>query len=181
MRTNQQFILRIFVTSLLTIIVWKLGEKILGVSFDPGDVDLSVISIGWAVFIGLIWAILVGRPFVSWVGEFFATGLFFPEVSGKLEPQYSIPEARVKQGLYTEAIEEFRKYVELYPEEVTPHMRIADLQLKYFENPTEAIREISLAIPKAKTAESFAFVYFRMAELYWHEQKNGYAALECYR
>ncbi len=121
-----------------------------------------IAGLGMIGVLGVLWA----GPLATAVGG--ATGgLWLPSDDNfEVRPQYSIAEARLREGQYEEAIEVYRKYMELYPNEVTPHLRIADLQLVPFNNPDAAMEELKQAIHKSQTVETFSQIHFRLAELY---------------
>ena len=94
------------------------------------------------------------------------TGFLFPEVNNvEVRPQYSIAEARVCEGKYEEAISEFRKVWDEYPNDVNAHVRIADIQCQHFKHNDEAIRELRAALAKKCKPEAWAFVANRLVDV----------------
>ena len=130
-----------------------------------------------SVPLALIWA----GPISEKLGALVGNSLWMPsDENFEVRPQYSIAEARVNEGRYEEAIEAFRDYVAQYPEEIIPHVRIADLQLQQFGNVEAAITEFKTALPKAHGADAVSFLNHRLADLYLQHRDRA-AALECFR
>ena len=71
-------------------------------------------------------------------------------------PEYSVAEARVNTGRYTEAIEEYRKVIGKHPDDMYPHLRIADIALKHLQDATTAEAELLAAFAKANGEDSAA-------------------------
>lgn len=94
------------------------------------------------------------------------TGFLFPEVGDvELHPEYSIAEARVREGKYREAINEFRKVWNDYPNDVMAHVRIAELLCQYFQKYDEAVTELRAALNKKCKPEAWAFVANRLVDV----------------
>jgi hypothetical protein len=125
----------------------------------------------------LMWIWVVGRPFANWMGEQVGSFLYTGDGGCEIAPQYSIAEARVREGNYEAAIHRYREYIEQYPKEVMPHFQIAEIQSQHFNHADLAILELKQAVPKAQTVEAFALINFRLADLL--EGGDPHAALEC--
>jgi len=118
-----------------------------------------------AVFILMTWVIAVGFPLIGWLGE-KAAGIYTPSDKGfRVRPEFSIAEAHAKAGRYTEAIVQFRRDIEQFPDEPMPHIRIADIQLEHFHSPAMAFVELQAALSKARSADAFALLSHRLADL----------------
>ena len=65
-------------------------------------------------------------------------------------------EARVNTGKYPEAIEEYRKVIAKHPDDMYPHLRIADIALKHLQDATTAEKELLAAFAKANGEDSAA-------------------------
>jgi len=102
------------------------------------------------------------------------------DASFEYHPDYSVAEARVKEGNYEEAIIAFQKYMEQFPHEITPHIRIADIQMDHFNNLDGAISELKIALTKAKSADGFSIASFRLADLYLNQRHDSRAAMDCF-
>jgi len=83
-------------------------------------------------------AIILGPPVARLVAEPFG-GLFYPvERYSRPQPVYGIPESRRVKGLYEEAIVEFEKIAEDYPDEVRPYTGMIDIAICNLEDPDRA-------------------------------------------
>jgi len=130
--------------------------------------------------------LLCGILGVMWGGTL--AGLFAEMVHDAFSPsaescniyrEYSIAEARVKQGLFREAIAEFEKYKLEDPEGLTPYLRIADLLEDKFQDYPAAIAQLRSALPLAHSPKTFSLVQFRLADLLARANDDPRAALEC--
>lgn len=120
------------------------------------------IGVGMVCVIGLLWAAPLAHGFAETAG-----GILMPSDDHfEVKPQYSIAEARVREGDYEAAIEVYHRYAELYPDDVTPHMRIAELHIERFKDPEAAIETLKQALPRAREAEPFALIHFRLADIH---------------
>ena len=166
--------LRVTLATVLSVFIWKKGSLFVG--------EYTSINLINTFLISIVWAISIGRPIATWIGGAITKGILTPsDDSFDLKPEYSIPETHARQGRYEEAIEGFREYIYKYPHEVTPHLRIVDLQLEKFHDPKAAIAELKIAISKSRRVESFSLLNFRLSELYITYQENFRAALRCLR
>lgn len=167
--------LRVIVCIVVTIVLWRIG----GGSANLREAGGSLLILPLSIFVAIVWFVLVGIPFAGWFGEKFGGMLWTSGDGSEVHPEYSIPEARVKQGRYQEAIEGFREYIVKYPLEIAPHLRIADIHLFHLNDPQTAMVELQTAIPKAQTPEAFAMANFRLSELYLQHAGDTHSALEC--
>ena len=117
------------------------------------------------------WALIMGWPVLEWIGE-RAGGLYSPsDDESRVRPDFSVAEACVHRGEYANAIALFREYSARYPEEITPHVRIAELQMDHLLEVDAAIAELRVALAKAHADETFALVANRLADwLVQHRQ-----------
>jgi tetratricopeptide (TPR) repeat protein len=162
-----------------TIVLWWIGGRLFGVSTAPVDLWAAVSTACWVVVIGVMWALILGTAIGSRLGE-LAGRLWLPSDSSfRVRPEYSIAEARVKQGRYEEAIEAFRRDIEKFPKEVTPHMRIAEILIEHLHDPVNAVVELKAALPKARDVETFALVTHRLADIYAQQLGDSAAAVDC--
>jgi hypothetical protein len=92
----------------------------LGIAFYGG----ALMVIG-ACIIAFPAAELLGRPLMS---------LYYPTESGPSSPNYSIPAARVKQGRYEEAMQEYAAIVRQYPTEVLAYTAMIEIAFKHLHN-----------------------------------------------
>ena len=125
--------------------------------------------------LAMLWAPLCAGLFA----EVFH-GIYSPSAdSVELYREYSIAEARVKQGLYREAIAEFEKYKADDPKGLTPYLRIADILVAQFQDYPAAIEQLRGALAQTVSVDAFAHIQFRMADLLVKGNYDPRAALEC--
>jgi len=73
--------------------------------------------------------IFFGFPLLQKIVE-KAPSLYEPaDDSSRIVPEYSVAEARANEGKYQEAVDEYRKVIAEYPDDIYPHLRIAELAL----------------------------------------------------
>jgi tetratricopeptide (TPR) repeat protein len=96
----------------------------------------------------------------------------------RIVPEYSTAEARVKKGRYQEAIDEYRNVIAEYPDDIYPHLRIAELAVKHLNDLKLAELELLLAFGKAKGVDSTALAAGRLADFYQHELQDPARALD---
>jgi tetratricopeptide (TPR) repeat protein len=127
---------------------------------------------------GLLLFVLFGIPIISHVANRFA-GLYWPDDSDfRIVPEYSIAEARVKEGKYEEAIEEYRTVILQHPADVYPHLRIAELALDHLHDAKLAELELQSAVGKAAGGETAVLAAGRLADFYQQTQPDPKRALE---
>jgi len=127
---------------------------------------------------GLLLWVLFGIPFMRKVGQ-SASDLYTGDGSQiPIRPEYSLAEARVKKGKYQEAIDEYRKVILEHPDDIYPHMRIAELAMKYLNDLKLAELELLSAMGKAKGEDSTVLTAGRLADFYQHTLQDPARALE---
>ena len=72
---------------------------------------------------------LFGRPLMS---------LYWPTASGPVKPNYSIPEAHVKQGRYEQAMAEYEAIAQQYPNEVQAYIGMIEIAFRDLKDPQRA-------------------------------------------
>ena len=182
MKTWLAVLLRLLVCAVVTIILWWMGARWLGVSFDPDGPVEAFTTVGWVVFIGLAWAIILGLPAFDWAVERLVGGLYTPGDSQfHVHPEFSIAEGHAAVGRYREAVDQFRNDIEKYPEEVTPHVRIAEISIEQLGEIDTGIAELQIALTKARSEDAFVLVAHRLADAYIerkHDVPAGVAVLD---
>jgi tetratricopeptide (TPR) repeat protein len=93
-------------------------------------------------------------------------------------PEYSVAEARAGLGKYQEAIDEYRKVILEYPDDIYPHLRIAEFAAKYLNDLKLAELELLSALGKATGADSTALAAGRLADFYQLTLQDPARALE---
>lgn len=96
----------------------------------------------------------------------------------RIMPEYSLAEARVKKGKYQEAIDEYRKVIAEHPDDIYPHLRIADLALNHLNDVKLAELELMSAFAKAKGEDTTALAAGRLADFYQHTLQEPARALD---
>ncbi len=142
---------------------------------------LDLVGLVSTCLLGLIWALFWGWPFCGWIGTRVGDIVSPREEFQRIPPQFSIPESKVKQGKYDEAILLFRELSQNYPGEITPHLRIADIMLEKKGDRDAAIRDFEVAVTKARTVDALALVSFRLVDLYIQENPKSEKALKLLR
>jgi tetratricopeptide (TPR) repeat protein len=143
-----------------------------------GGFGEAIFIVGVAALCGIVLFLLVGLPLLRRFAE--RTGNLYTgsDSSIRILPEYSVAEARVKQGKYTEAVEEYRKVVAQYPEDAYPHLRIAELALEHLHDSKLAELELLSAVAKAEGEDTSALAAGRLADFYQQTLHDPQRALE---
>jgi tetratricopeptide (TPR) repeat protein len=132
-----------------------------------------------AIFYSLILFALFGWPLLVSIGERIGNAFYMPsDTNFQITPEYSTAEARVKSGKYPEAVDEYRKVIAEYTEDIYPHLRIAELALKHLNDHGLAELELLSALGKAQGVDSTALAAGRLADLYQNTLQDPARALE---
>jgi len=126
----------------------------------------AMITVGIIGAIGIVAFLIVGFPLLRKISENLFSFYGPSDDSTQITPEYSIAEARVNTGKYSEAIEEYRKVIARHPDDMYPHLRIADIALKYLQDAKTAEAELQAALAKAIGEDSSALAAGRLADLY---------------
>src|SRR4051812_41530855 len=101
MRTFLHALARVIVTAIFSFVFFRAFAS----PSDWEDPGGSLFLLGLILILTIPWFLWLGRPFVNWIGE-IGSRIFYPsDASFQCQPQYSIAEARTKEGRYEEAIE----------------------------------------------------------------------------
>jgi hypothetical protein len=146
-----------------------------GGELSPGDKFFGVVL---SFFYGFLLFYLFGWPFIQHVGEQVGTLYTGRNEGFRIVPEYSVAEARVAVGKYPEAIDEYRKVIADYPEDIYPHLCIAEIAVKNLDDVKLAELELLSAIGKATGADSTALATGRLADLYQLTLQDPARALE---
>jgi tetratricopeptide (TPR) repeat protein len=131
-----------------------------------------------AIPYGLLLWVLFGIPFIRRVGE-TAAGLYTgDDTQSLIMPEYGVAEARIGVGKYEEAVDEYRKVIANYPEDIYPHLRIAELAVKHLNDLKLGELELLSALAKAKGEDSTALAAGRLADFYQLTLQEPARALE---
>ena len=97
----------------------------------------------------------------------------------KMEPQYSIARARIQEGKFEDAIQEFRNAISLYPDDINVHFYIADVFANHLNQPLDALSELDWGQNRTKDPNQMARFVIRKAEIHLHKRQDaGNAILE---
>jgi tetratricopeptide (TPR) repeat protein len=146
-----------------------------GGELSPTDKFFGVVL---SLFYGFILFYLFGWPFIQHVGEQVGTLYTGRDENFRIVPEYSTAEARASVGKYEEAIDEYRKVIAEYPEDVYPHLRIAEIAVENLNDVKLAELELLSAIGKATGEDSTALAAGRLADLYQLTLQDPARALE---
>ena|ERR1017187_6563179 len=124
------------------------------------------ITAGILGMVGIVAFFIFGFPLLRKIAEHTFSFYTPSDDSSKITPEYSLAEARVNTGKYSEAIEEYRKVIVRHPDDMYPHLRIADIALKHLQDAKTAETELQEAFAKAKGEDSAALAAGRLADLY---------------
>lgn len=143
-----------------------------------GDFGQALFLVGIVALGGVVLFFVIGLPLIRRIGE-RSGKLFMPDDSQlRVMPEYSLAEARVNSGKYQEAVDEYRKVIAEHPDDIYPHLRIADLALAHLNDVKLAELELQSAFAKASGEVSTALAAGRLADLYQHTQHDVARALE---
>jgi len=130
------------------------------------------------IMYGVILFLLFGVPLLRRAGR-GASQLFWPDDKHfRILPEYSIAEARLKQGQYEAAVGEFRKVIAQYPADVYAHVRIAEIAVEHLRDFKLAETELLSAVAKAADPDNSALTGGRLADFYQHTLHDPKRALE---
>lgn len=146
-----------------------------------GALGHAMIIVGALVFIGLVLFFVVGLPLLRRLGERSVGALYNPDDGTPARPEYSIAEARVKAGRYEDAVAEYRKVIERYPDDIYAHIRIADLAVQHLRDPNLAEAELTSALAKASAEDGIVLAAHRLADFYQHTRQDASRAIEVMR
>jgi len=132
-----------------------------------------------AIFYGLALFALFGWSLLESIGERFGNSLYMPsDENFQIMPEYSVAEARAGLGKYQEAIDEYRKVILEYPDDIYPHLRIAEFAATHLNDLKLAELELLSALGKATGADSTALAAGRLADFYQLTLQDPARALE---
>jgi tetratricopeptide (TPR) repeat protein len=136
------------------------------------------ITAGIVAGLGIVAFLIIGLPLLRRIADYTFSFYTPADDSSQITPEYSIAEARVNNGKYPEAIEEYRKIIARHPDDMYPHLRIADIALKYLKDARTAELELQVALAKANGEDSAALAAGRLADLYQLTLRDPARALE---
>ncbi|MCF7853593.1 MAG: tetratricopeptide repeat protein [Candidatus Pacebacteria bacterium] len=96
------------------------------VTQSGGHFDVYI-TVCFATGFLILAAIAMAPPVLELIANMLTLSLFLPDEHGKPRPRYSIPESRVKQGKYEEAIELYEEIADHFPDEARPYIDMIDI------------------------------------------------------
>ena len=100
----------------------------------------------------IVAAALLAKPLAGLIGDWLST-LFMPgERFDRPQPMYSISEGRMAAEDYAGALEAYADLAAEHPEEIAPHLRMMEIWLRVYRDPSAAqtIRDNALLSIKGK-------------------------------
>ncbi len=138
-----------------------------------GNIGGFYIFLIYTIILALLWV----PSLVERVGR-SGGSLFWPSDDRfTIRPQYSIAQAREKEGDIVAAIKVYNDYKVTYPEEVTPYLRIAHLYVIHFRDGEAALTELRAGMDKARDLRTQVMIYQRLADIYMEFRKDPSSAL----
>ncbi len=146
-----------------------------GGELSPSDKFIGVVL---SLFYGIILFFLFGRPMIEHVAERAASLYTGRDEDFRIVPEYSMAEARAAVGKYLEAVDEYRKVITEHPDDIYPHLRIAEFALNHLNDVKLAELELLSALAKATGNDSTALAAGRLADFYQLTLQDPVRALE---
>jgi tetratricopeptide (TPR) repeat protein len=173
---SQRLILmvRLLIAGVLGFFLIRYAKSAMG----HGDITAAFFVGALVAGYGIVLFFLFGFSFIGKVAERFGNFYEPPDSNFQIIPEYSVAEARVNKGKYQEAVDEYRKVIVAHPDDVYPHLRIADLALKHLNDVKLAELELQSALGKATGEDTTALAAGRLADFYQHTLHDVARALE---
>lgn len=143
-----------------------------------GDIGSAFFVAALLALYGIVLFLLFGSSVMGAVSRRFENLYMGRDEDYRIVPEYSIAEARVKKGKYQDAVDEYRKVIEAHPNDIYPHLRIADLAVNHLKDVKLAELELMSALGKASGEDSTALAAGRLADLYQITLEDPVRALE---
>jgi tetratricopeptide (TPR) repeat protein len=167
-------IVRLLIAVVLGFFLFRYAASVIA----KGDVASAFFVGALVVMYGIVLFLLFGFSFIETVAERFGNFYVPTDSNFRIMPEYSVAEARVNQGQYQEAVDEYRKVIVAHPDDIYPHLRIADLALQHLNDVKLAELELQSALAKATGEDSTALAAGRLADLYQHTLHDAARAFE---
>jgi hypothetical protein len=146
-----------------------------GGELSPSDKFIGFIL---AAFYGFLLFGLFGWPMIQHVADRVASLFTGRDEDVRIVPEYSVAEARASVGKYQAAIDEYRKVIAEYPDDIYPHLRIAEMAVEKLKDVKLGELELLSAIGKATGKDSTALAAGRLADFYQHTLQDPARALD---
>jgi len=105
---------------------------------DSGQLGLGVGFLACGALIA--GGIILAFPLAGMLSEFSGSLFYSGEKFAKAPPMYSIPQSKVKKGLYDEAMQLYVEMAAKYPEEIRPHIEMMNIAMIHLHDPERAKR-----------------------------------------
>jgi tetratricopeptide (TPR) repeat protein len=168
------FWIRVLIALVLGFFLMRYGKF----AIAGGDIGGAIFAGGLVGAYGIVLFFLFGSSFMGVVSRRFENLYMGRDEDFRIMPEYSVAEARAAVGKYQEAVDEYRKVIAEYPEDIYPHLRIAEMAVKQLNDVKLAELELLSAIGKAKGEDSTALAAGRLADFYQHTLQDPARALE---
>lgn len=115
---------------------------------------------GLGVF--LVAAAILGVLLTGLLSEFTGFLFYSGKKFDKAPPMYSIPESKLKKGLYEEALQLYAEIAAKYPEEIRPQIEMLNIAGFHLRDPQRAAQIYQRAralFPKPEDRETLAKMY----------------------
>jgi len=130
-----------------------------------------------AILFGVVLFAVVGVPLLRAIGGKIST-FYMPSGDGlPIVPEYSVAEARAAAGKYQVAVDEYRKVIAAHPDDIYPHLRIAEFATKHLNDLKLAENELTAAMAKARGEVTVALAAGRLADFYQFQLQDMARAL----
>src|SRR5437016_4707269 len=123
-------IARIAIALFLGLFLFRFADS----EISRGDIGGAILVGGLVAVYGVVLFLLFGSSFMGAVSRRFENLYVGRDDDVRIVSEYSIAEARVNRGKYQEAIDEYRKVIVEYPEDIYPHLRIAEVAVKHLND-----------------------------------------------
>lgn len=150
MRLNSdqtKFIVRLLVFAVCMFVGYRIIIRAPAYGLFGGAI---VALIGMAFF--LAGCVAIAPSIAGYFGEKFG-GLFNPSEHGKPTPIYSIPESKYKREQFAEALVEFEKLSQQFPEEFRPYQAMLEITLIHLKDRARADAIYQRGMRSLKQAE----------------------------
>jgi tetratricopeptide (TPR) repeat protein len=96
----------------------------------------------------------------------------------RIMPEYSVAQARLKEGRYAEAVAEYLKVVEQFPQDIHAHLQIAEIAAEKLNNFGLAELELQSAFAKATSSDAIAMTAHRLSDFYLQKLQRPAQAID---
>ncbi|MGB8355336.1 MAG: tetratricopeptide repeat protein [Chthoniobacteraceae bacterium] len=158
---------------LLTTVLYREAQALRNAEFVDGT-RVMILFLG-IVFIAIIIGATVAITIVPAIGE--SVGSFFFSPNEQIEKDaHADAMAKIAQGDYEGAIEEYRAALEKNPEDTHAISEIVHLYCDKLDDPNSAEEILTEALEGEWPPEQSAFLCSRLVDVYWNHEGDGESA-----